>query len=477
MPSVRERPLTRSFMLIYGAGQIPEIMVLGVVGTFLLFYLTAVCGLSPYVAGLALFISLAADALIDPIIGASSDGWKSPWGRRHPFMVVGLILLPFAVFGVFVLPAGLPASWVFGYVLALNIIMRISHSIFMLPYAALLPEFSNDYAERARMMTYRLILAVLAWAAMLTIAFRVIFVQNDSLSQASSYVPFAFLLATVILLSSLVSTFGTLSAAKALPHRPETHPPLSRFFHEVAQLFRNSSFKAIFFGALLFMTASGFLTSLNIHAFRYFWDLGPEQMHWPTVAQPAGMLISVPLSVWLIRNFEKRTMILITVFAFAATYCLLPVVKILAALPPGSPIALALIIAGGVVFGAGSGLSFVATGSMVADATDEHDRLFSIRREGLFFASLIFAAKTALGLGGMLAGLGLQFIGFPTDAADSAGEAQVSPRIIQRLGLLWGPGFALCVLSSAPFFLGYKLDRRSHEKIMQEIAARNAQSG
>ena len=227
-----ERPrLKRSLVLAYSSGQIIEIMLMGVVATFLMIYLTSVCGLRPDIAGLVLFISLAVDAVLDPLIGAGSDGWKSPWGRRHPFMVVGFIVLPIAIVGVFILPTGLPASWVFGYVLALNIIMRIATSFFILPFAALLPELSSDYAERAQIMIYRLILAVVAWAATLAFAFEVIFRGEDSLSLASSYVPFAFLLAVIILISGSVSTFGTLSAAKAVERPPEEHPPITRFFY------------------------------------------------------------------------------------------------------------------------------------------------------------------------------------------------------------------------------------------------------
>ena len=73
--------------------------------------------------------------------------------------------------------------------------MRVSTSFFILPFAALLPELSSDYAERARIMIYRLILAVVAWALTLAFAFEVIFRGEDALSLASSYVPFAFLLA------------------------------------------------------------------------------------------------------------------------------------------------------------------------------------------------------------------------------------------------------------------------------------------
>ncbi len=473
MPVPDRPPVKRRLVLAYSAGQIIEIMMLGVVATFLLIYLTSVCGLRPGVAGLVLFISLAVDAVLDPLIGAVSDGWKSPWGRRHPFMIVGIVVLPIAIVGVFILPTGLPASWVFGYVLAFNIMMRVSTSFFILPFAALLPELSRDYAERARIMIYRLTLAVVAWAATLVFAFEVIFRGEDSLSLASSYVPFAFLLAGIVLVSGFVSTFGTLSAAKAVRRPPEKHPPLSRFITEVIRLFRNPSFVSLFFGATIFMTASGFLTSVNIHVLRYYWGLAPEQMQLPTVAQPVGMMISVPLSIWLVKTVEKRTIMFVAIFGFAITYSVLPFLKDIGASATNPLIPLLLVTAGSLVFGAGSGFSFIASGSMVADATDEHDLLFGIRREGLFFASLVLGAKCALGLGGLLAGLGLQLIGFPSDPASPAGAAQLSPQVIERLGLLWGPGFAFCILCAAPFFFAYRLDGAAHVRILREIDRRH----
>ena len=472
--SVDKSPLKKGFMLIYSTGQAPEMLIASVVGTFLLFYLTSVCGLRPDVAGLVLFISLAIDAVADPLIGATSDGWKSRLGRRHPFMIVGLIVLPITIIGLFILPTGLPASWIFGYVLAFNILMRISLSFFILPYAALLPEFSSDYTERSRMMIYRLVVALLAQAAVLVLSFGVFFKGEDALSEASSYVPFAYLVAGIILVTCLTSTFGTLPAAKMLRCSPETHPPMSRFFKEISELFRNPSFVSLFFGILIYMIAGmGFLNSINLHTFRYFWNLTPEQMQMPTIAQPVGILISIPLTAWLIKVIEKRTIMLITIGAFVITYSIPPLMKILGVLPAEGIAPLICVILSGVVFGLCIGLSFVSAGSMVADATDEHDFLFGNRREGLYFASLVFAAKAALGLGGMLAGFSLQLIGFPSNPTSPGGAVQLTPQITNMLGLLWGPVFATGMLLSVPFFLRYRLDRKTHQKIVSAITARN----
>ena len=467
-------PLKKSFVLTYSTGQAIEVLISGVVPIFLLYYLTSVCGLRPDVAGLVLFISLAIDAVADPLIGASSDGWKSRWGRRHPFMIVGAIILPIAVIGVFILPTDLPAAWIFGYVLFFNILMRVSASFFIMPYAALLAEFSSDYEERAQIMIYRLAFAVVVFAACLWVTFEVFFRGEDALSRASSYVPFAFLLAGIILVAGLRSTFGTLPAAKMLVHPPETHPPMSRLVHEILQLFRNPSFVSLFLGALVIMTAMLYVNSINLHVYRYYWNLTPEQMQMPTVAQPAGMLISVPLSLWLIKVIEKRTIVLIEIGALSIAFGVPPLLKMLGLLPAEGLAALSFVIASGAVYGMCMGFGFVAFGSMVADAVDEHDLLFEIRREGLYFASLVFASKAATGLGGMFAGFGLQLIGFPSDPPSPEGAAQLTPHVINMLGFMWGPVFAIGALISVPFFLSYKLDRKRHENVVRAINARNA---
>ena len=472
--SVNKPSLKKSFMLTYGTGQAIDLLVNNGIGIFLLLYLTSVCGLRPDVAGLVLFISLAVDAVADPLIGAGSDGWKSRLGRRHPFMIAGLIVLPLAIVALFNLPAALPVTWIFGYVLVLNILLRVSTSFFILPYAALLPEFSSDYEERSRMMNYRLIFAVIGWGIALWLSFDMFFKSENALSQASSYVPFAFLMAGLIILCGLTTIFGTLTAAIKLGTPPEEHSPVSRFLKEILQLFRNPSFVSLFFGVLIFMVAAGFLNSINLHTFRYFWNLTPEQMQMPTVAQPVGMLISIPLAMWLIKVVEKRTIMFIAVGVFVITYSAMPLLKSHVLLSAAGLAPIDLAVASGIVFGACSGLSFMSSGSMVADATDEHDFLFGVRREGLYFASLVFAAKAAIGLGGMLAGFGLKLIGFPGNPTSPEGAAQLTPEVIHWLGLLWGPGFAVCMLLSVPFFLRYRLDRKKHRKIMSAITTRNA---
>lgn len=87
----RAVPLTRRYKAAYGAGAMADGIVSAGFGFFLLFYLTAVCGMSGTMAGTAKLIALLVDAVADPAIGLASDRIRSRFGRRLPFMVGGLV--------------------------------------------------------------------------------------------------------------------------------------------------------------------------------------------------------------------------------------------------------------------------------------------------------------------------------------------------------------------------------------------------
>ena len=59
-------------------GQMVAILILGL-------------GISPHIAGLIGFVPRIFDAVIDPIIGFSSDNARTKYGRRRPFIFFGAI--------------------------------------------------------------------------------------------------------------------------------------------------------------------------------------------------------------------------------------------------------------------------------------------------------------------------------------------------------------------------------------------------
>ena len=66
----------------------------------LLIYSTQVLGIPGYLAATALFIAMIWDAVSDLFLGHWSDKTNSRLGRRHPFMYVGMILLPLSFYAL-----------------------------------------------------------------------------------------------------------------------------------------------------------------------------------------------------------------------------------------------------------------------------------------------------------------------------------------------------------------------------------------
>lgn len=460
--------------LTYGSGQAVDAVVQATVGSFLLFYLTAVCGMSGTAAGSVFLASLVIDGLLDPYIGRLSDHWQSRWGRRLPFMVCALPPLCMALALMFSVPLGLGPASLVAYVLVLNVVLRVSLSVFALPHSALTAELTDDYSERSSVSAFRAVFIVIGTAAALLPAFMVIFAGHGGLQSRAAY-PWLGVLS-----ASLAGAFGLsclLGARKAILQL-STPPPVkdaadSGFFRELLQLFRNPSFVPLFVGAVLVLVGQGVATSLNLHVFRFFWKLPESAMQLPLLVLPVGMLLGTAGSGLLMRRFEKRDGVIIAVIVLSFYLGGLTLAGLTGLVPPGSTLATMLVVVNGLLFGVCGAICFVCFYSMIADAVDEHDHLFGVRREALYAAALMLGAKAATGVGSFLAGAGLELVGFPSS---NGTLVAVAPSTATGLVLLWGPGSALLFLAALPLFRRYRIDRARHASLVEALSERRAQS-
>jgi Na+/melibiose symporter-like transporter len=104
-------------------------------------------------------------------------------------------------------------------------------------------------------------------------------------------------------------------------------------------------------------------------------------------------------------------------------------------------------------------------GSMMADVADEHELSSGHRQEGIFFGALAFAGKSTSGLGSLIGGLGLDWIGFPVGAEPGA----VDPATVTALGVFYGPGIAIIAVVALVFLSRYRIDRARHAKIAEAL--------
>jgi len=471
MPSGR---LGLGLKLAYGSGQAVDAVVQATVGSFLLFYLTAVCGISGTAAGSVFLLSLVVDGILDPYIGRLSDHWRSGWGRRLPFMAVALPPLMVALALMFMLPKGLSASVLVAYVLGLNIVLRVSLSVFALPHSALTAELTDDYAERSVVSGFRAVFIVIGTAAALLPAFTLIFGGHGGLQDHDAYPRLGLLTASLVGVFGATCLVGAGRVIRSLPVPPAATDELGgSFLNELRQLFRNPSFVPLFVGAVLVLVGQGVVNTLNLHAFRYFWKLPESAMQLPLLVLPIGMLLGTAGSALLMRRLEKRDGVILAIILLSVYLVGLTFAGLAGWVPPGSSLATALVVGNGLLFGICGAICFVCFYSMIADAVDEHDHLFGVRREALYAAALMLGAKAATGIGSFLAGAGLEFVGFNSS---SGAVESVSAQTATGLVLLWGPGSALLFLAALPLFRRYRIDRVRHAEVLTLLGQRRAQA-
>jgi Na+/melibiose symporter-like transporter len=88
----------------------------------------------------------------------------------------------------------------------------------------------------------------------------------------------------------------------------------------------------------------------------------------------------------------------------------------------------------------------------------------------MFMSAIAFTAKSASGIGVLLAGVTLDLIQFPAQA----GPGSVASDKIFKLGLAVGPGLMLLYLLTLIFVSRYRLTRERHAEILAELARRSS---
>jgi len=85
-----ERPLKTINCVAYGVGDLYGGGSFFIVSTFAMYYLVAVVGMSPILAGLIPGLGKVWDSISDPLMGYISDHTQSKRGRRRVFFLIAI---------------------------------------------------------------------------------------------------------------------------------------------------------------------------------------------------------------------------------------------------------------------------------------------------------------------------------------------------------------------------------------------------
>ena len=199
----------------YGTGQIAGQTFRDIPSLLLLFFMTNVLGISPAIAGTAIF---APKFLAGAISDIAVDVYLDRWRQKIPlywWLLFGAITTPIAMILLFNVPA-LQGSLQVGYIVAIVTLYMFVFASFSVPYLAIASALSSNPLQRTVLMAWRLVFTAIGIliAGGLAPAF---VAQLGGGERAYSLM--ALLLAAFCFVSLMIAFFG---ARKAIKANPET---------------------------------------------------------------------------------------------------------------------------------------------------------------------------------------------------------------------------------------------------------------
>jgi len=461
----------------YGIGQLSDGVKQAAFNTFLFFYYNQVLGLSASLAGLAALLALVVDAVSDPMVGQWSDRIKSKWGRRHPFMISGIIPFAVTIYLLFAPPDGLGEMGLFAWMVTLAILVRIALTLFFVPHLSLGAELSDGYHERTSLIGYRVFFTYLGILSVSVVGFVVFFpnteIYPNGLMNAESYPRFGLFCAILGALAMLASVLGTLKSIPKLAVSTASSVVKKRgaifAIADVMSALKQKAFRVVFTSSLYFNSLAGLIQTLTIYIATYIFGFSPETLGVLALALVVAIVLASSIAQFASKRMDKRAAASLCV-VLGACIAVIPtcfyLLGWLQSMAEGTKI-LFVFLANGV-----SQAFFIAfvilVDSMLTDAIDQHYLETGKREEGLFFAARAFATKASYGIGAFAAGIALEIISFPKEAAPQ----DVPAEAIWNLALFAGPGCLILFAATMLFIRRFPIDRATHDDIMRQLKHR-----
>jgi glycoside/pentoside/hexuronide:cation symporter, GPH family len=431
---------------------------------FLFFFYSQVIGLSAALTGLALAIALTFDAVANPLVGYLSDNWRSTLGRRLPFMYASILPLTILYVLVWYPPADSRLQWsLFGYLLVVLILLRLSMMMFDVPVRTLVAELTPDYDERTRLASLP---TSVSWftGSIMTIAMYAIWLKDSAghvngQTNIAGYREAAVVCGAVVLVSLLFSTLGL---HPEIPHLHMKTSAQTASLRDMArsfgQLLQNRSMRALLFSGLFVGTGLGATASLWIYQYGFFYGMSSGQMSLLTIVESLASFAVAPVIRQYVVTGDKKVMAIRFLMASVAISMILPPLLSLGWLPKRGSNGVWYLLT---TYDFLSQLIWIVSASIIyslyADVTDDVVLAIGKRLEGAIFAFQTFVERVAMGLGALLAGLLLTMIHYPTAAENVA----IPEEILTRLGLSYMGAWFVFTSIGIWFLSKYEITRTS----------------
>ena len=396
--------------IAYGAGQIAGQVFRDVPSLLLLFFMTSVLGVSPALAGSAIFLpKLIGGVVFDVSVGIVSDRVQVRFARRH-WLLIGALAAPAAMIALFHVPVGSETT-IAAYVAVAFALYMAAFASFSVTYLAVAGDLLLTPHQRTVLMAWRL--AFTAVGVLVAGAIAPAYAAASGGGRAG-YQAMALMLAALSTVSLLIGWWGAGEAERTAGSHAAPQEKLTLAMALSALADRRFSVLALV--TLLQLVAAGMAYSGLMYFITYNLGIADALNRVGPVVLIScfGILIAQPFWVRLAARIGKRRAYIAAALIHATAH-----LGWAAAIWGGLP----LLYGFALVLGFGNSgwamLGFSMVGDIVGDGG------IGEGKSGLYSAVYIALDKIAFALGGALI-IGLILSAFGFDAA-AAANGQLQP--------------------------------------------------
>ena len=457
--------LPKRIKAFYGAGSIAN-GAYGALGGLAMFFYNQVVGVPVATAAAAISAVVLVDAFWDMVIAHTSDQFRSKLGRRHPFILAALLVLPVAIYLRWHPPAGWAPEQMFYYILGTGLFLNLIWSFYEIPTSALAAELAPEYDDRTVLLSWRWVLQALGTAIATALIYGVFLraTPNHPVGQLNrdGYGPLSLAIIAVVVTAGLAMALGT---SRRIPtfFQPEARAAFSlrNQFDNFAGAVKNRNFLVVMVSGIVSGLSSGIAGGFDLYFKTFFWELKSQDILILGLLGLPFPIIAGFITPVLARRWTKRRAML-TLFFISVIFSQGPMLlRLLGILDlNGSPMLLWVLGAAGLVAGVASMGGYIAVSSMIIDIVEDVQVKTGHRAEALIATADSFPQKMVAAASALIPGLILTFVAFPRQATPGP-EAMA---LITHAAWIYLPIVTLFSAGSVAILALYRLEKSDHER-------------
>jgi len=378
------------------------------------------------------------DGVADPVMGWISDNFRSKWGRRRPFILVGAILAGLTYPFIWWFPLDMSQEAIMVWVIGFGILFYSCFTVWAMPYQSMLMEMTPDYNERTRVAEIRGYFQTVAgflngwmwWISMLPIFF-----LNGEASPVNGMRYLSIAIGIIIIV------FGVLPALFVKERYYESDlvkkQKKVKLTTSLKETFSNRPFIILCLLTLFFLLGTSIFDSYGRFVGTYYvlggdWDAGARFAGYGTFIYMVFSFIFIPIFRHLSEKIGKPRVLL-----FSIVLVFVAVSTTWWTFTPSNPW---FMLTNTAFIGAGYAGLWLMIPSMQVDVVDYDELNTGERREGSYASIFSWVLKLSFVIGFLISGPVIELTGFDANLNENQEEGVYE---IMRIGYIVIPVVAL----------------------------------